>query len=197
MKNRIETFSLCLGSLLAVASPLPAAESTHPDTSVLAGQAQASVAAFASALKSELSSAMQAGGPLEAIAVCNTKAPVIARKISLQQDVEVTRVSERNRNPANAPNEWQAAVLQEFQARLAAGEAADGLAWHDIGETDGGREFRFMKAIPTVPMCLACHGQAIAPSVAQKIAELYPDDKATGYSEGDIRGAFVVTRRVE
>ncbi|RPH93345.1 MAG: DUF3365 domain-containing protein, partial [Lysobacterales bacterium] len=36
-----------------------------------------------------------------------------------------------------------------------------------------------------------------APSVAQKIAELYPDDKASGYSEGDIRGAFVVTRRVE
>jgi hypothetical protein len=91
---------------------------------------------------------------------------------------------------------WQAAVLQEF--RPASRRARrDGLAWHDIGETDGGREFRFMKAIPTVPMCLACHGQAIAPSVAQKIAELYPNDKATGYSEGDIRGAFVVTRRVE
>jgi hypothetical protein len=164
---------------------------------VLAGQAQATVAAFATALKSELSSAMQAGGPLQAIDVCNGRAPAIAKEISSQQDMQVSRVSERNRNPGNAPNEWQANVLQEFQARLAAGENADSLAWHDISEADGGREFRFMKAIPTAPMCLACHGEAIAPPVAAKIAALYPDDKATGYSEGELRGAFVVTRPLD
>ncbi len=197
MKNRIRAFPLYLTGLLAAASPLPATESMQPDASLLAGQAQASVAAFASALKSELTSAMQTGGPLEAIEVCNAKAPAIAQEISLQQGVELTRVSERNRNPGNAPNEWQATVLQEFQARRAAGEDTGSLVWHDISETDGGREFRFMQAIPTVPMCLACHGQSIAPPVAQKIAELYPGDKATGFSEGDLRGAFVVTRPLD
>jgi hypothetical protein len=197
MKNRIRALPLYFAGLLAVASALPASESTQPDASVLAGQAKASVAAFATALKSELSSAMQAGGPLQAIELCNTRAPAIAKEISLQQDMQVSRVSERNRNPGNAPNEWQATVLQEFQARLAAGEDADSLAWHDITETGGGQEFRFMKAIPTAPMCLACHGEAIAPPVAAKIAELYPDDKATGFSEGDLRGAFVVTRALD
>ncbi len=52
-----------------------------------------------------------------------------------------------------------------------------------------------MKAIPTGPLCLACHGETLAAPVAEKIGELYPADKATGFREGDIRGAFVVTKR--
>lgn len=197
MKIRIQAFSLYFTGLLAAASALPAADSMQSDESALADQAQASVAAYAAALKGELSSAMQAGGPLQAIEVCNTRAPAIAKEISLQQDMRVSRVSERNRNPGNAPSEWQATVLQEFQARLTAGEDAASLAWHDVSETDAGREFRFMQAIPTAPLCLACHGETIAPPVAAKIAELYPDDKATGFNEGDLRGAFVVTRLLD
>ena len=45
-------------------------------------------------------------------------------------------------------------------------------------------------------LCLGCHGKSIAPEVKAKLAELYPEDKATGFSEGDLRGAFVVTRDV-
>jgi hypothetical protein len=52
-----------------------------------------------------------------------------------------------------------------------------------------------MKAIPTGGLCLACHGETIDPAVAGKIAELYPEDKATGFREGDLRGAFVVIDR--
>jgi hypothetical protein len=111
--------------------------------------------------------------------------------------MELSRVSLRNRNPGNAPNEWQAAVLKEFEARLAAGEKADTLTWQQVAESEGRREFRFMQAIPTGPLCLACHGADIAPPVAQKIAELYPGDKATGFREGDLRGAFVVTRPLD
>ena len=54
-----------------------------------------------------------------------------------------------------------------------------------------------MKAIPTGGLCLQCHGTAIAPKLAEKLSELYPEDKATGYSEGEIRGAFVVTRQLD
>ena len=54
-----------------------------------------------------------------------------------------------------------------------------------------------MKAIPIGGLCLQCHGTAIAPELAEKLSELYPEDKATGYREGDMRGAFVVTRRLE
>ena len=152
---------------------------------------------FAAALKSELMSAMQSGGALEAIEVCNTRAVPISEKVSLENSMNLSRVSLKNRNPDNAPNEWQTEVLNGFETRKKAGEAPVDLNWNQISDTENGREFRFMKAIPTGGLCLQCHGTAIAPKLAEKLSELYPEDKATGYSEGDMRGAFVVTRRLE
>ena len=159
--------------------------------------ANQAVAEYAGALKSELKAAMHSGGALEAITICNTQALVIGEEVSLANSVNLSRVSTRNRNPNNVPNEWQAAVLADFEARKKAGEAASELFWHEVAETDNGREFRYMKAIPTGGLCLQCHGTAVAPPVAEKLAELYPDDKATGFSEGDLRGAFVVTRLMD
>jgi hypothetical protein len=152
---------------------------------------------YAGALKSELKAAIHAGGALQAIEVCNTKALIIDEEVSLANDVNLSRVSTRNRNPANVPNEWQKAVLNSFETRKLAGEDASALTWHEVAQTDNGPEFRFMKAIPTGALCLQCHGTEIAPPVAEKLAELYPDDQATGFSQGDLRGAFVVTRLLE
>lgn len=152
---------------------------------------------YGEALKSELKAAMHAGGTIEAIETCNTKALLIGKEMSLANGENVSRVSLRNRNPANVPSEWQKTVLIEFENRKQAGEKAGALTWHEVVETDDGLEFRFMKAIPTGPLCLQCHGTSIAPPVAEKLAELYPGDKATGFEVGDIRGAFVVTRPVK
>jgi hypothetical protein len=40
--------------------------------------------------------------------------------------------------------------------------------------------------------CLACHGDALAPEVAARIGELYPEDRAVGFQVGDLRGVFWV-----
>ncbi len=87
-------------------------------------------------------------------------------------------------------------MLLQFEERKAAGESPDQLTWHDTVDTPSGPEFRFMQAIPTGALCLNCHGQALAPAVQDKIDALYPDDTATGYSEGDLRGAFVVIEQL-
>ena len=158
--------------------------------------AREATAAFAGALKAELMSAMQSGGPLEAIEVCNTRAPLIAEAVSLEKGMEVSRVSLRNRNHANAPNEWQRAVLEEFDARKQAGEDPASIDWQDVARLDRGMEYRFMKAIPTGGLCLQCHGEVLDPAIAGRIEELYPEDRATGFKAGDLRGAFVVTRRI-
>ena len=180
-----------LGCLLA-SMPLMAESGQQAE----AEKAMQATAAFGQALKSELVSAMQSGGPLAAIEVCNTRAPLIADAVSLQQDVRVSRVSLKNRNPSNAPTDWQAEVLSSFEQRKSVGENPAQLTWQETVETASGQEFRFMKAIPTAGLCLQCHGQALAPEVAEKLNELYPEDQATGYSEGDLRGAFVVTRQL-
>ena len=170
---------------------------TLPASAALAGtnpqdKAGAAVQAFATALKSELMAAMQAGGPVAAIEVCSVRAPEIAESVSEEQDVEVYRVSLKNRNPENAPNHWQRDVLLQFETRKAAGEDPAALTWSETVATPNGEEFRFMQAIPTGGLCLNCHGETLAPAVAEKIAERYPGDTATGYREGDLRGAFVV-----
>jgi hypothetical protein len=47
-----------------------------------------------------------------------------------------------------------------------------------------------MKAIPVAEQCLACHGSKIKPELAEHLQKLYPEDKAIGFSQGDLRGAF-------
>jgi len=181
---------------LCVAALLPGYLSASDEAEELS-RAKLASAAFATALKSELVIAMQSGGALEAIEVCHTRAHSIASQVSQETGMQLSRVSARNRNPGNAAQGWQLEVLSIFEQRRLAGESPATLSWHETAETGSGIEFRYMKAIPTGGLCLQCHGTGIAPDVAEKLAELYPQDKAVGYSEGDIRGAFLVTRRLD
>ncbi len=64
----------------------------------------------------------------------------------------------------------------------------------EVVTQDGKRLFRYMKAIPTREVCLACHGRSLDPAVESTLKELYPEDRARGFSVGDIRGAFTVTQ---
>lgn len=159
--------------------------------------AKTAIQELASALQAELKSAIQDGGPVSAIEVCNTRAMPITQRVSDEQGLNVKRVSLKNRNPANAPNAWETAVLEDFERQKAEGKDVGSLVWSDTVAVDGGQEFRFMKAIPTGDVCLLCHGAQLAPGVSQALAELYPADRATGFAMGDIRGAFVVTRELK
>ena len=153
----------------------------------LEADAKRVVGAFGQALKGQLVDAMHQGGPINAVGVCHTIAPALAAEASAANDVELTRVSLRHRNPQiGAPNAWQIEVLENFDQQKAAGADPATLVYSEVV----GDEYRFMKAIPTEAPCLACHGEVIEPALAQKLSELYPGDQATGYRLGDVRGAF-------
>jgi cytochrome c553 len=107
---------------------------------------------------------------------------------------EVGRTSLKVRNQDNAPDAWEEAVLKEFESRKAAGEDPMKLIKAEIVQEEGRQFFRMMKAIPTAKACTKCHGEAIAEPVAAKLDELYPSDKARGYKEGDLRGAFTLKK---
>ena len=55
-----------------------------------------------------------------------------------------------------------------------------------------------MKAIPTQPMCLQCHGKPadMKDNVKAILAKEYPEDKAVGYSLGEIRGAISIKHKL-
>ena len=57
-------------------------------------------------------------------------------------------------------------------------------------------EFRFMKAQGTETLCLTCHGSELSKDTKAALKQHYPEDQATGYSLGDIRGAFSLTKKL-
>lgn len=181
----------------SAASELNQAVVAPPDKAALAEEAKTAIKMYGGSLKAELQTAMQTGGPINALAVCQTKAPEMAKTVSASQQLQVSRVSLRNRNPVmGVPSEWQAQVLNDFEARKVKGEALESLVYSELVESNGKQEFRFMKAIPTEAICLTCHGSDISPAVMTRLTELYPQDKATGFKEGDLRGAFVVVKNL-
>jgi hypothetical protein len=149
---------------------------------------------FMQTLKQELQAAMQEGGPVNAVSVCNLTAPALASTYSIHNGGDVGRTSLKLRNPENAPDEWERAVLVSFEERKLAGEDPATMEFYEVISQDGSDELRYMKAIPTAPLCLACHGEQLDSIVKTRIETLYPLDQALGYKEGDIRGAFTITQ---
>lgn len=161
-------------------------------------QSKSAVQELAGKLMKEMKTAMQAGGPVQAIKACNESAPLIASEISEKYNWQVGRTSLKLRNPANAPDAWEEAVLKKFAERRAAGESPEKMAYFEVVEEKGQKNFRFMKAIGMPPLakmpCLICHGDNIDSTISTKLNELYPNDKAVGYKAGEIRGAFTITQ---
>lgn len=175
--------------LLAVGAPR--ADTPDPDLTAAKGIVQT----FASRLQGELQAGLKAGGPVQAIAICQERAPAIAADLSSQSGWKVGRTSLKPRHiPLDTPDDWERQVLADFERRKAAGEDVQSMSYAAVVETDAGRQFRFMKAIPTGEVCLACHGTTLTPEVSAALDERYPDDQARGYRVGDIRGAFSLSK---
>lgn len=161
-------------------------------------ESRAIVKEFATTLQSELVHALQEGGPVEAVEVCHVRAPAIAAELSARTGWEVGRTSLRVRNPDNAPDPWEQAVLRSFSRRAQQPGAQVGtLERFEVRVEEQGSSFRYMKAIPTAALCLTCHGEAIAGPIAAKLDEHYRADRARGYKVGEIRGAFTITRPLD
>lgn len=149
---------------------------------------------FMQTLKQELQAGMQEGGPINAVSVCNLTAPSIASTYSARSGWDVGRTSLKVRNPDNAPDAWERSVLESFEARKRAGEDPMKMEFYEVVRQDGSSKLRYMKAIPTARLCLACHGEQVDSVTKTRIDKLYPHDQATGYKAGDIRGAFSITQ---
>lgn len=148
---------------------------------------------LAAALKSELAVA----GPQSAVSVCRDLAPQMTGALSRDSGARIARVSLKTRNPLlGMPDAWEQQVLADFDRRAAAGENPALLEhWDTVSEPEG-RYFRYMRAIPVQPLCLACHGDdaTVGPEVRARLQAEYPHDRARGYTLGQIRGAVTVKR---
>ena len=106
----------------------------------------------------------------------------------------VGRSSLRLRNSDNVGPDWVQAWLES------AGESKD---THVGSETEvvsenGVETARFLKRLRVEKGCLACHGTPddIDEATTKALAAKYPDDKAVGYVEGDLRGVVWAEKTV-
>ena len=159
----------------------PAQADATPQVSSAATKADEAIGALKSSLMASLKQAMAKGGPVEAIGVCHELAPALAAKISQEQGLKIGRTSFRNRNADNTPPTWAQAAVDRQESSPLVFTSQDGAV-------------AFLRPIHLMPACVQCHGntEQIAPDVQARLAEQYPQDQATGFAEGELRGYFWV-----
>ncbi|WP_126444085.1 Tll0287-like domain-containing protein [Sulfuricystis multivorans] len=186
----------CLISMLLAAGLTAGGNVLAADEAQLLQEARGIPAKMVPKLLEVLQVEIDKSGHAGAISVCREKAPVMAKNLSAQTGWQIRRVSLKNRNPKAVPDAWERATLEDFERRLDAGENPTGIDKGEIVEENGQKFYRYMKALPTQDLCLNCHGtpERLAPGVAEKLKELYPDDKAVGYSSAQIRGAITAKK---
>ena len=136
-------------------------------------------------LGSQLKQKIAEGGPENALEFCNINAIPLTDSISKKYNVSIKRVSDQYRNPDNAANPQEIAVITTYKAMLAAGKMPKGLL----------KDGHYYSPIVTNAMCLQCHGtpgKEMTEQTHKKIKSLYPQDKATGYGVDELRGIFSI-----
>jgi hypothetical protein len=143
-------------------------------------------------LISNLQKAIEEKGVPGAIEFCNVKALPLLSELSGKYEVDIRRVSNRYRNPADQPTEEEKPLLEAYEYNAEAGVKSD----PNIQKFEGGEVLLYTKPI-VIPsgLCLSCHGEPgkeINQETQEKLARLYPGDKATGHKVGDLRGMWSV-----
>lgn len=141
-----------------------------------------------SRLSTELKAAIEADGAASAIAVCSERAPSILGEVAAETGVNITRISDKPRNPNHPASGSDLAAIGEFRQTLTGG---DPIMPQVASHPDGSKTVR-LPIVISAPLCLQCHGSEteIAPETRAAIAATYPGDQASGYQLGDLRGIW-------
>lgn len=148
---------------------------------------QQNLAPFKKQLQETLLGAMKQG-PAHAVEVCSDRAAKIAIEAS-KPGFAVGRSTDKPRNPNNKAYGWQHDAITYFAS---------------IGKLEGATFSRRMPSgaiayaepITMGPVCLTCHGKNVENELQEKIRARYPQDQATGYEAGQLRGIFWAVQKL-
>jgi hypothetical protein len=183
---------LCLFILLISCTQKPKPEITEQLKSALRSDAKT----FMDSLKSVLIKEIQTHGIVSAVSVCSDTAQLLTNNYGISKGIYIKRVSFKNRNPMNVPDEFETKVLKMFEELHSKNQIKPEAEYVELIEENGISKVRYMKPILVQPECLNCHGteEQISPQVKDVINKIYPDDKAKGYQMGDLRGAVSIQK---
>jgi hypothetical protein len=191
-RGRTAASLLIVGVLAGTGSPGRSEEPADPRVRSALAEARVAAKELSDGIRALLVQELKTGGFEGAVAVCATKAQEKTADYRRTFGNDIRRVSLRRRNPANEPDAYERRVLESFD-RLPADARPAAEHWALVRE-DGREALRYLKPLVANAMCLTCHGEKarIPPAVQAVIAREYPDDRATGFAAGDVRGAVSV-----
>jgi hypothetical protein len=181
-----------LASAIATANPY---ESNQEELASVIATGKKSSLLLLKTLGSNLQKHMKSEGPMGAAQFCVTNAYPLTDQVSseLGKDVTVKRISLKYRNPANKPTAGEEAVMHSLQTL----QDNHVILPEYLVERVNAETYKFYKPLNiNKDVCLKCHGNISSnPKLEAYIGKNYPEDKATGYKMGDLRGAIIVTIR--
>jgi hypothetical protein len=142
-------------------------------------------------LGKNLQEAIQQGGVQHAISFCNVNAMPIVDSLSKIHDASIRRVSFKTRNPVDQPDEIERALLEAYEFQW-----KDSIPLNANVQKIDDERYLFTKPIfVDNALCLVCHGKpenGLLLETDEFIKKEYPDDQATGYEIGDLRGMWSI-----
>lgn len=105
--------------------------------------------------------------------------------------IVLRQTSRKIRNPVNTPDEWETKALEKFESR----GYPKGKPFTEMVTVNKKAVYRYIKPVYITPVCLQCHGEkeSIPKEICEFLESRYPQDTATGYKNGDLRGGISVT----
>jgi hypothetical protein len=141
-------------------------------------------------LSSNLQNAIQSGGISNALPFCSLAASPLTAGMAEKHGVTLRRVTHKARNPAGKADAIELAVLKTFEGSLSMGTNPPSPL---VTNLVTGQATYFAPIVLNKELCLKCHGEPekeIAAADLRVIRNLYPQDEATGFKQGDLRGAW-------
>lgn len=141
-------------------------------------------------LGGELKAAMERGGVAEAVDYCNVHALTLTDSIGKRYTATVKRVTDKPRNPANAANDAELAQMAKWRNLIATGDQ------RVVTAEESAEARNFYMPIKIDALCLNCHGipgETLTAEHQVLIETKYPNDMATGYQLGELRGLWHIS----
>ena len=175
--------------LVAAPDTAESTQETTPAESVdlepITAQGRAAAKKAGEALKGKLLTALAEYMVRDAVGYCQQEAMETTMSAE-SRGLSVKRTALKYRNPANKPTEKEKAALQLFASQPNMKEIT----------VDEGTYYAYYKPILLEGECQLCHGKPevdIAKDVMEEIKKRYPNDQATGFVAGDLRGMWSIS----
>jgi len=127
---------------------------------------------------------------VKAAEFCSQKAKEVAKETmkDFPSNIKVRRTALKYRNEHNKPDAIDEKVLKEMESALKAKTLEKKPKVIDVNGTK-----RVYVPLIVEKACTKCHGdvEKMNPKVKEIISKAYPNDKAVGFKEGDLRGVVV------